>query len=134
MVDYQLNWNDRFDSRRAGSLLPVRLSAIAGCSSGDGRRLSRTHGDAAVNDLVLSRLRGSLSWCARGQLSIAELAEAHIRQIERLDPLLNAFADFDGERVRVRARQLDASREPRGALYGLPVTVKSSIATAGYQV
>ena len=64
---------------------------------------------------------------------MAELAEAHIRQIERLNPELNAFADFDAERVRAQARQLDAAREPRGALHGLPVTIKSSIATAGYR-
>ncbi len=62
-----------------------------------------------------------------------ELAEAHIGQIERLNPQLNAFADFDAERVRAQARRMDACREPRGALHGLPVTVKSSIATAGYK-
>jgi amidase len=61
------------------------------------------------------------------------LAEAHIRQIERLEPQLNAFADFDGERARAQAKQLDAFDGKRGPLHGLPVTVKSSIATAGYR-
>jgi amidase len=65
------------------------------------------------------------------KIFIAELAEAYIAQIERLNPTLNAFADFDAQRVRAEARRLDASHEPRGPLYGLPVTVKSSIATAG---
>ena len=86
-----------------------------------------------MNDLVLAPAAKQLELVRTRQLSIAELAEAHIRQIERLDPQLNAFADFDTERVRVQARQLDESHEPRGALYGLPVTVKSSIATAGYK-
>ncbi len=67
------------------------------------------------------------------QLSVAELAEAHIAQIERLNPALNAFADFDAERVRAEARRLDAAGEARGPLHGLPVTVKSSIATAGFR-
>lgn len=67
------------------------------------------------------------------QLSVTELTEAHIRQIERLNPTLNAFADFDAERARREAQQMDASHETRGPLYGLPVTVKSSIATAGYR-
>ena len=67
------------------------------------------------------------------QISIPELAEAHIAQIERLNPALNAFADFDAERVRAEARRMEASREPRGPLYGLPVTVKSSIAAAGFR-
>jgi amidase len=46
---------------------------------------------------------------------------------------LNAFADFDAERVRVRARMHDAWRgtRERRLLFGLPVTVKSSIATRG---
>ncbi len=68
-----------------------------------------------------------------GELSVAELAEAHIRQIERLNPQLNVFADFDAERVRERARKHDAWRGTRSRrpLFGLPVTVKSSIATRG---
>jgi len=68
-----------------------------------------------------------------GRISVAELAEAHIRQIERLNPALNAFADFDAERVRERARKHDAWRGTRASrqLFGLPVTVKSSIATRG---
>ena len=87
-----------------------------------------------MNDLVLAPATRQLELVRTGQISVAELAEAHIRQIERLNPELNAFADFDAERVRAQARQLDAAREPRGALHGLPVTVKSSIATAGYRM
>ena len=75
----------------------------------------------------------SLSFSATAQISASELAEAHIDQIERLNPELNALVDFDAERVRAQARQLDAMREPRGPLHGLPVTIKSSIATAGYR-
>ncbi len=65
------------------------------------------------------------------QISVVELAEAHIRHIERLSPILNAFVDFDPERVREQARRLDVA-ETRGPLHGLPVSIKSSIATAGY--
>lgn len=72
-----------------------------------------------------------------GQISITELAEAHIAQIERLEPALNVFADFDAERVRAEARRMDAAREQQAwqekPLYGLPVTVKSSIAAAGFR-
>ena len=57
-----------------------------------------------------------------------ELAEAHIAQIERLNPRLNALVDFDPDRVREQARY----RRP-GPLSGLPITVKSSIAAAGYR-
>ena len=75
-----------------------------------------------------------LEMLRRREVSVFELAEAHIRQIERLDPALNAFADFDAERVRAQARAMDgAANDAPGPLHGLPVTVKSSIATAGYR-
>ena len=86
-----------------------------------------------MNEVALVPATRQLELVRTGQLSVVELAEAHIRQIERLNPELNAFADFDAKRVRAQARQLNARREPRGALHGLPVTVKSSIATAGYR-
>ena len=84
-------------------------------------------------DIVLAPAVLQLKLLRAGDITAVELAEAHIRQIERLNPELNAFADFDAERVRSQARLLDESQAPRGPLHGLPVTVKSSIATAGYR-
>jgi Asp-tRNA(Asn)/Glu-tRNA(Gln) amidotransferase A subunit family amidase len=66
------------------------------------------------------------------EISALELAEEYIRQIERLNPQINSLVDFDAERVRMQARAADHSASPRGPLAGLPVTVKSSIATAGH--
>jgi len=81
--------------------------------------------EPAVRQLEMLRAR---------QISVVELAAAHIRQIERLNPQLNAFADFDAERVRTLAQAMDTvPSDARGPLHGLPVTVKSSIATAGYK-
>jgi amidase len=68
-----------------------------------------------------------------GAVSVVELAEAHLEQNARLEPQLNVFADFDAERVRAQARRLDEQTAARGPLHGLPVTVKSSIATVGYK-
>ncbi len=87
----------------------------------------------AANELVLQPAVQQLERLRSGRVSVAELAEAHIRQIERLNPQLNAIVDFDAERVCAQAQQFDAMRPPHGALHGLPVTVKSSIATAGYR-
>ncbi|MGA8670073.1 MAG: amidase [Terracidiphilus sp.] len=84
-----------------------------------------------MNDIVLKPAVQQLKLLRAGEISISELAEAHIAQIERLNPQLNAFADFDPERVRAQARHLSASKDRIGPLHGLPVTVKSSIATAG---
>jgi len=86
-----------------------------------------------MSELVLLPATRQLELLRAGEVSVAELAEAHIRQIERLDPQVNAFVDFDAERVRAQARAMDEERELRGPLHGLPVTVKSSIATAGYR-
>jgi Asp-tRNA(Asn)/Glu-tRNA(Gln) amidotransferase A subunit family amidase len=69
-----------------------------------------------------------LALLRRRALSPIELAEQHIRQIERLNPQLNALVDFDPERVRAQA-----SAVRPGPLSGLPVTVKSSISVAGYR-
>ncbi|MGO8759192.1 MAG: amidase [Terracidiphilus sp.] len=86
-----------------------------------------------MNEVVLAPAEKQLELLRAGQVTVTELAEAHIRQIERLNPEINAFADFDAERVRAQARELEAAREPLGPLHGLPVTVKSSIATAGHR-
>jgi Asp-tRNA(Asn)/Glu-tRNA(Gln) amidotransferase A subunit family amidase len=61
-------------------------------------------------------------------ISPVELAEEHIRRIERLNPALNAIVDFDPDKVRAQAREAKA-----GELAGLPITIKSAIAVAGYR-
>jgi amidase len=86
-----------------------------------------------MNDIVLAPAVRQLELLRSGEISGIELAEAHIRQIERLNPQLNVFADFDADRVRAQARRLDEQPAPRGPLHGLPATVKSCIATAGYK-
>ncbi len=80
--------------------------------------------EAAVN--LLAMLRASV-------ISPMELAEEFIQQIERLNPTINALVDFDPERIREQVRVAERSTSPRGPLYGLPMTVKSSISTAGYR-
>ncbi|MEO6804294.1 MAG: amidase [Granulicella sp.] len=60
-------------------------------------------------------------------ISPLELADEHIRRIERMNPLLNAIVDFDPEKIRSQARSVKA-----GELAGLPITIKSSISVEGY--
>jgi Asp-tRNA(Asn)/Glu-tRNA(Gln) amidotransferase A subunit family amidase len=73
----------------------------------------------AVEQLALLRQK---------KISPPELVDEHIARIERWNPALNAFADFDPDRARRQARSAGG-----GALAGLPVTVKASIATKGYR-
>jgi amidase len=66
--------------------------------------------------------------------SVGDLVDAHLRRIERLNPKLNAFAAMDLEDVRRQARlaaEAVSSGIPLGPLHGVPITVKSSIDTAG---
>jgi Asp-tRNA(Asn)/Glu-tRNA(Gln) amidotransferase A subunit family amidase len=67
------------------------------------------------------------------KISALELADEYIRQIERLNPQINALVDFDPQRVREQARAIDNTAGQLSPLAGLPVTVKSSISTAGYR-
>jgi Asp-tRNA(Asn)/Glu-tRNA(Gln) amidotransferase A subunit family amidase len=64
----------------------------------------------------------------RNYISPVELAEEHIRRIERLNPVLNAIVDFDPDDVRSQARRVKAGK---GKLAGLPITIKSAISVAG---
>lgn len=75
-----------------------------------------------------------LSAIATGELSAADVVRAHLQQIERLNPRLNAFVDLRAEKALAEARAQDdaAGRGvARGPLGGLPVTVKSAIEVAG---
>ncbi len=67
-------------------------------------------------------------------ISPVELVKAHLGQIERLNPKLNAFVQVDAERALQSARVAEEtirSGEEIGPLHGVPVSIKSSIEVAG---
>ena len=74
----------------------------------------------------------------RGTLSALELAQEHLREIERLNPLLRAFVDVDPSEVLKAAAEADKLRtrlpqaEDASPLLGLPCSIKSSISVAGH--
>src|SRR5437773_3135276 len=70
-----------------------------------------------------------------GEVSPVELVEAHLAQIERLNPKLNAFVVVLADEARRQAREAEAAlrRGDRvGPLHGIPVTVKDSFDVAGH--
>lgn len=85
-----------------------------------------------MNSVTLLPAVAQLALIRDGKISPLELAEEHIRQIERLNPSLNALVDFDPERVREQARAAEKVSR-RGPLFGLPMTIKASISVAGYR-
>ena len=67
-------------------------------------------------------------------LSPVELVDAHLRQIEKLNPRLNAFVVLLADRARAEAKNAEKrllSGDPLGPLHGVPVTIKDSFDIAG---
>lgn len=71
---------------------------------------------------------------AKKETSSEELLRHFLSRIERLSGSVNAVVTLDAERALEEARRRDEERsrgDLRGALHGLPVTVKDSFETAG---
>src|SRR5258708_25873729 len=66
-----------------------------------------------------------------GSISSTELVEAHLDQIERVNPHLNAFTMLFANEARAAARRADQGLK-QGPLHGVPVTVKDSFDVAGF--
>ena len=70
----------------------------------------------------------------RRQLSPVEIIDAVLARIEAVNPRLNAYLAVDAERARAAARVAEAGvmrGEIKGALYGLPVSIKDLEPSAG---
>ncbi len=66
-----------------------------------------------------------------GDLDSAQLTEAYLRRIERLDPLLHSIIETNPVALEIAARR-DRERRAgriRGPLHGIPVLLKDNIAT-----
>jgi Asp-tRNA(Asn)/Glu-tRNA(Gln) amidotransferase A subunit family amidase len=68
------------------------------------------------------------------ELSPVELTEAHLTQIERLNPELNAFVQVDAAGARRQARAAEKAMmhgQSLGPLHGVPLSIKSTVEVAG---
>jgi Asp-tRNA(Asn)/Glu-tRNA(Gln) amidotransferase A subunit family amidase len=87
-----------------------------------------------LSELTIKPALELIGMLQSGTISSLELTGEYIREIERLDPVLHAFAHFDRERALNAARKADQQRgRDASPLLGLPMTIKSSIATSGYR-
>ena len=69
-----------------------------------------------------------------GAVSAVEVTRAALERIERLNPLLHAFATLDMDRALASAAALDAERQAgrlRGPLHGVPIAYKDLCAVRG---
>ena len=71
---------------------------------------------------------------AAGDVSAADVTEAHLDRIAAVDDRVKAFLHVAADDARARAREVDARRkagEPLGPLAGVPVAVKDLFTTVG---
>jgi amidase len=98
-------------------------------------RFSSTNADKMrANDLCFRTATELAAMIRRREISACELMQAHVAQIERLNPRVNAIVTFHPERSLERARAADekqARGEPLGVLHGLPTAHKDLVMTKG---
>ena len=86
-----------------------------------------------MNDLTNKPLTTIVELIRERKISPVEVAEAHLEQISRLNPALNAIVTVATDVIE-RARHAEAAvmrGDKLGALHGIPVTIKDTIETAG---
>src|SRR5438128_3398712 len=84
-----------------------------------------------MSDLTLLSATQMAEKIRQRQVSPRELVEAHLQNIERLNPNLNAFIQVDAEGALRTARRAETTIEKGdalGPLYGVPLSIKGSIA------
>jgi Asp-tRNA(Asn)/Glu-tRNA(Gln) amidotransferase A subunit family amidase len=87
-----------------------------------------------MNDLIFLSALSMVEQIRKKTISPVELVNAHLTQIENLNPRLNAFVQVDAEGARRSAREAESrvmSNSPLGLLHGVPLSIKSSISVAG---
>src|SRR5215467_9674156 len=85
-------------------------------------------------DIVFSSTTQLATAIRAGHVSATEVLEAHLAQIDKHNPALNAIITMGAERAHERAREADealARGEIWGPLHGVPFTLKDAPATAG---
>ena len=87
-----------------------------------------------MSEILFSSTTHLASVIRSRQFSAAEVVDAHLAQISRHNPTLNAVVTIDADQARARAREADealARDQVWGPLHGVPFTLKDAHATAG---
>jgi amidase len=97
--------------------------------------LSSGFASSAASDICFLSATEMAKMIRQKKLSAREVMEAHLHQIERVNPRVNALVTMvDGDQLRAQARAADArlmKSAPVGPLHGLPVAVKDLHDTKG---
>jgi Asp-tRNA(Asn)/Glu-tRNA(Gln) amidotransferase A subunit family amidase len=87
-----------------------------------------------MNDLTFHSALDMAQRVRIKRISPVELVDAHLAQVERLNPKLNAFVEVDVHRARQSARNAEDAvlrQATLGPLHGVPCSIKSSIGVVG---
>src|SRR5262249_34570885 len=87
-----------------------------------------------MKDIVFSSTTQLATAIRAGHISATEVLEAHLAQIDKHNPALNAIVTIDAERAHERAQQANEALvrgKLWGPLHGVPFTLKDAHATAG---
>jgi amidase len=112
-------------------------AAVAGVVVAAGRASLTDTADAASNagGDITTKSAGELASAIRSkQLSSRAVVEAHLEQIAKVNPKLNAIVQLTADSARKEADEADAALargEIKGALHGVPMTIKDTLETTG---
>ncbi len=88
----------------------------------------------APNDLCFTPATDLAAMIRSKKVSAREVMQAHLAQIERVNPAVNAIVTLVADRAMADAAAADeelARGKPRGALHGLPIAHKDLVETKG---
>ncbi|VVB94653.1 Amidase [uncultured archaeon] len=94
----------------------------------------KQHSQRIIKDIVFSSTMQLAAAIRAGHLTSTEVLEAHLAQISKHNPALNAIITMDVEHARERAHEADkalARGQVWGPLHGVPFTLKDAHSTAG---
>ena len=94
--------------------------------------------DVSLSEIFYKSLVEMAELVRSRQISPVELVEVHLARIEQLNPKLNAYVYVDAAGARQQARAAEAALAKNsagdsfGPLFGVPLSMKSSVEVAGW--
>ena len=87
-----------------------------------------------VSELCFTAATDLVRMIRRKDVSVTEVMEAHLAQVDRVNPTVNAIVTYHPDRALDQARKADeaiARNEAQGPLFGLPIAHKDLVLTKG---
>jgi amidase len=115
----------------------LSTAAAAGVVAAAGRTALIDQAEAASvtdNDITMKSASELANAIRTKQLSSKSIVEAHLEQIAKVNPKLNAVVQLTADSARKEADEADAALargEIKGPLHGVPVTIKDTLETSG---